>query len=217
MVDGLLLMLTWLSPAFPTGGFAWSHGLEWAVEAGDVMDRQTLQDWVTDLLRHGSGRNDAVLLRHACRGESLADLAVFAAACASSRERAAETLSQGAAFMAAAKPWLPPDLAAIFAEAGPLAYPVAVGALASAHGIDEEAATLAYLHGWSANLISAGVRLIPLGQTAGLAVQAALAPILRETAVNTREISLDAIAGCCIRAEIGSMRHETQYTRLFRS
>lgn len=217
MADDLLHLLTWLSPAFPTGGFAYSHGLEWAVQAGDVTTIDTLTAWMIDLLRHGPGRNDMILLRHAYRADGLADIAAFAAASAPTRELAAETLNQGSAFVAAAKPWLNPDLAAIFMAIGPIAYPVAVGALAAAHQIGEEAVVLAYIHAWTANLVSAGVRLIPLGQNAGLAVQAALAPVLRETAAQTAYAPLETIAGCCIRAEIASMRHETQYTRLFRS
>jgi urease accessory protein len=217
MAEALLHLLTWLSPAFPTGGFAYSHGLEFAVEAGDVTDAAGLEVWLADLLRHGAGRTDAVLLRHAYHATDLAAVAAFAAACAPSRELAAETINQGTAFVAAAKPWLPASLAATFAAIGPIAYPVAVGALSAATGIDEEAVTIAYLHGWSANLVSAGVRLIPLGQSAGLAVQAGLESVIRATAVASDGASLDSIASCCVAAEIASMRHETQYTRLFRS
>jgi urease accessory protein len=217
MAEALLHLLTWLSPAFPTGGFAYSHGLEFAVEDGDVTSAATLQDWLADLLHDGAGRNDAILLRHAYHTADLCAVATFAAACAPTRELAAETINQGTAFVAAAKPWLPPALATMFAEIGPIAYPVAVGALAAAAGIDETATTIAYLHAWTASIVSAGVRLIPLGQTAGLAVQAGLEPAIRETADRTRGASLDAIASACISAEIASMRHETQYTRLFRS
>ncbi|SIR27064.1 urease accessory protein [Acidiphilium rubrum] len=217
MADDLLHLLTWLSPAFPTGGFAYSHGLEYAVEARDVTDGAMLREWIGALLRYGAGRTDAILLRHAYRADDLPRIAAFAAACAPTRELAAETLNQGTAFVAAAKPWLPPDLAAVLAAIGPIAYPVAVGALAGATGTDQEATTIAYLHAWCATLVLAGVRLIPLGQSAGLAVQAALEPIIRAIAEQTRGAELDDIAACCIAADIGSMRHETQYTRLFRS
>ncbi|MGC9268587.1 urease accessory protein UreF [Acidiphilium sp.] len=217
MAEALLHLLTWLSPAFPTGGFAYSHGLEFAVEAGDVRDAAGLAAWLADVLRYGAGRNDAVLLRHAYHARDLAEIAAFAAACAPSRELAAETINQGAAFVAAAKPWMPASLAAIFAAIGPVAYPVAVGALAGATGIDEAAVSIAYLHGWTANLVSAGVRLIPLGQNAGLAVQAGLEAVIGEMVAATRGASLETIASACIGAEMASMRHETQYTRLFRS
>jgi urease accessory protein len=217
MTEQLLRLLTWLSPAFPTGGFAYSHGLEWAVEAGDVRDAAALTSWLDDLLRHGAPRNDAILLRQAYRAGAgrLAEIAEFAAACAPAREIAAETLNQGGAFIAAASPWMPDPLAAILPA--PIAHPVAVGALAAACGIGEDAAVTAYLHGFIANLVSAGVRLIPLGQTAGLRVQKALEAAILETAAATRYTQLEDIGGACLRADLAAMRHETQYTRLFRS
>jgi len=209
---GLLRLLAWLSPAFPTGGFAYSHGIEWAVEAGDITDGETLRAWLTDLLTHGAVRSDAILLRHACRPDAdLVSLAELAAAAAPARERQAESLNQGAAFVRAATAWGCPGLP------DPVAYPVAVGALAGAHGIDEDAACLGFLQAVTANLISAAVRLVPLGQSTGLAVLAALEPVILCTAAATRGAGLDDIGGAVFRSDIAAMRHETQYTRLFRS
>jgi urease accessory protein len=207
----LLRLLAWLSPAFPTGAYAYSHGLEWAVECGDVTDGDSLLVWLTDILLHGSGRNDAILLRHAHRASDLAGLNDLAAAIAPSRERRTETLDQGTAFVAAAAAWQPPHLPER------VAYPVAVGALASRHGVDEDATTAAYLQAFAANLISAGVRLVPLGQSAGLRVLAALQPIILRVAAETRTATLEDLGGCTFRSDIAAMRHETQYTRLFRS
>ncbi len=206
-----LRLLIWLSPAFPTGAFAYSHGLEWAVESGDVTDEATLSAWLSDVLAHGSGRNDAILLRHAHRGVPLDELADLAAAIAPSRERLAETLDQGAAFIAAAAAWQPPPLPAR------VAYPVAVGALAGHHRIAEDATAAAYLQAFASNLVSAAVRLIPLGQSAGLRVLAALEPVIGQVAAATRTATLDDIGGCAFRSDLAAMRHETQYTRLFRS
>ena len=217
----LLRLLAWLSPAFPTGGFAWSHGIEWAVEAGDVTDAATLRIWVEDVLRHGAGRNDAVLLRHAHRAatdpDRLAEIAELALAAQPARERRAESTGQGNAFALAAAAWDAAPLPALAARVGDIAYPVAVGALAGTHGIAEDDAALGYLHSFAANLISAAVRLIPLGQSAGLAVLAALAPTLLAVAAATRADDLEALGGACWRADLAAMRHETQYTRLFRS
>ena len=209
----LLRLLAWLSPAFPTGGFAYSHGLEWAVEAGDVRDGATLHAWLEEVLCHGAGRSDAILLRHAFRG---GDVAALALAVAPSRERRLEAVAQGTAFVTAAAAWLAADDPRPQGERA-MPYPVAVGALAGAHGIAEDDATLAYLNAFASNLISAAVRLVPLGQSAGLAVLAALEPTLLAVADETREASLDDIGGCVFRSDIASMRHETQYTRLFRS
>jgi urease accessory protein len=212
----LLRLLAWLSPAFPTGGFAYSHGLEWAVEAGDVRDEPSLLAWLTDVLAHGSGRSDAILLRHAHWTDraALPALAALGAAVATSRERRAETLGQGDAFARAALVWGSPRLAAL---SSPLPYPVAVGALAADHGIGEEPAVAAYLQAMMTNLISAGMRLVPLGQNAGLRVLAALERTILAVVEATRGATLDDIGTACFRSEIGAMRHETQHTRLFRS
>jgi len=213
----LVRLLTWLSPAFPTGGYAYSHGLEWAVEAGDIRDEATSAAWLRDVVQHGAGRSDAILLRHAHRAttaQALNTVADFAAAAQPSAERRAETLAQGAAFALAASVWGAPLLAA---RAGEVAYPVALGALAAAHGIAEDDAALGLLHAFVANLVSACVRLVPLGQTAGLRIQAALAPMLAAAAASTRDAAIEDIGGACFRSDIASMRHETQYTRLFRT
>ncbi len=221
--SALRRLMVWLSPAFPTGGFAYSHGLEWAVEAGDVVDRQTLHHWLADILRHGGGRSDAILFRHAHATAAdvagLRDLAELAAALGPSRERRAETLGQGGAFAAALAPWPTPPLAALGAEIGAdrIAYPVAVGAACGAHGIPADAAAGAYLTAFTANLISAAVRLIPLGQSAGVAALAGLEAVIEEVATATAGATLDDLGGACFRADITAMRHETQYTRLFRS
>ena len=208
----LLRLLVWLSPAFPTGGYAYSHGLEWAVDCGDVTDGDTLRTWLTDVLIHGSGRNDAILVRHARRaGSDHVVLNELAAAIAPSRERRAETLDQGTAFVAAAAAWHPPELPER------VAYPVAVGALAGRHGMDEDTTTAAFLQAFAANLISAAVRLVPLGQSTGLRVLAALEPTILRVTMESRTATLDDLGGCAFRSDLAAMRHETQYTRLFRS
>jgi urease accessory protein len=208
----ILLLMTWLSPGFPTGGFAYSHGLEWAVEAGDVCDAESLRRWLADILYHGAGRNDVILLRCAHRavvcGQSVEPVMEAAAALSPSAERYTETQAQGGAFAAAAAPW---------GGVAAAAYPVSVGMLAGRHGIDEDNAALALLHAFIANLISAAVRLVPLGQSAGLRVQAELAQDILQLIEETRGAGLDRIGGCAFRADLAAMRHETQYTRLFRT
>ncbi len=212
----LLRLMLWLSPAFPTGGFAYSQGLEWAVAAGDVADGASLARWLEDTLAHGQGLADAMLLRAAHRAHDeparLAELAELAAAAALPRERAEETLAQGGAFLRAARCWPPCPPAGL-----PLAYPLAVGALAGLHAIAEEAAAAAFLAAQAAALVSAAVRLVPLGQSAGLAVLAGLEPALLALAARSAHIPLADLGGSAWRAEIAAMRHETQATRLFRS
>jgi urease accessory protein len=219
MADGaaLLRLLTWLAAAFPTGGFAYSHGLEWSVEAGDIPNEAALTDWVRDVLQHGALWSDAILLRHAHRADAatLHSLAELAETLAPSSERRLETLAQGAAFRAAAKPW--PCAALADFDDMPLAYPIAVGALAAAHAVGEGDATLAFLHAGAANMVFAAQRLIPLGQDAGLRVQAALEATLLSVTADTATATLDDLGSACWRTEIAAMRHETQYTRLFRT
>ncbi len=217
MAPALLRLLTWLSPAFPTGGFAYSHALEWSVAAGDVTTEAELIGWIADILAHGALWSDAIVLRHAHRAgaEELVTLAALAAAMAPSLERRLETLAQGAAFREAAKPWSAPKLEN-WPDA-PLPYPVAIGILAAAQEVDEDEAVLAFLHAGAANLISAAIRLVPLGQSAGLRAQAALEKLILATAGLTKHAELEDAGGFCLRADIASMRHETQYTRLFRT
>jgi urease accessory protein len=216
-----LRLLAWLSPAFPTGGFAYSHGLEWAVEAGDVRDAETLFAWVGDVVRHGSGWGDVIVLRHAHRARGdvavLAELAAFSLACSPSRERRAEAVGQGNAFAAAARAWDGVVLERLVAAVGDVPYAVAVGALAGVSGVDEDFAASGFLQAFASALISAAVRLVPLGQTTGLAVLARLEPCLLAAASASRGVGLDAVGGCCFRSDIAAMRHETQYSRMFRS
>jgi urease accessory protein len=223
----LLRLLAWLSPAFPTGAFAYSHGLEWAVETADVTDGPTLQGWLSDVITHGAGRSDTILLRHAHRSSrdpvGLAEVIALATAMAPARERQAEALDQGRAFLLATAPWglpwgLPRGLPRGLPDLPPrTSHAVAVGALSGRHGIAEDDAAAAYLQTFTANLISAAVRLVPLGQTTGLRVLAALESIVLQTAAATRNSALDDVGGCAFRSDLAAMRHETQYTRLFRS
>jgi len=206
----LLRLLAWVSPAFPTGAFAYSHGLEWAVEHGDVRDEATLRAWLEDVLRHGAGRTDAILFRHAHAG---ADATQLGRAVQASRERLAESIGQGDAFLRAASAWqafAPEEIHGV-----PLA--VAIGTLAGAQNIDPDLACAAMLQAFAQNLISAAVRLVPLGQSTGLSVLAALEPTILAVAEETRGKTLDDIGGCAWRSDIAAMRHETQHTRLFRS
>jgi urease accessory protein len=223
----LLRLLAWLSPAFPVGGFSYSHSLEWAIEDGTVAGPADLEAWIGDVVRHGAARSDAILFAHAWRAAAtvdtaaLASLAELAAAFQPSRERHLETTAQGRAFLATVMAAWPDDrlvrLAAAFLPNGPVAYPIAVAAASAAAEIPLGAALAAWLGAFAANLVSAGVRAIPIGQTDGQTIVARLAPLIEEIAASASAASLDDLGGAALRADIASMRHETQYTRLFRS
>lgn len=223
--DGFLKLLVWLSPSFPVGAFSYSHGIEWAVEAGDIVDRASLETWLTGVMLHGTGLTDAVVLRHAHAmtaardGPRLAAVAELAAAFQPSRERALETFNQGRAFLdTIAAAWPAPGVEFLRSVwGGDTAYPLAVGVAAAAHEIDANDACVAYLHALLANLVSASVRLVPLGQTDGQRAIAAMGDVIQRIARRSDTMSLDDLGGCALRSDIASMHHETQYTRLFRS
>ena len=217
-------LMVWLSPSFPVGSFAYSHGLEWAVEAGDVDDAPSLEAWLDDLLHHGGPWSDAVLLAQTHRAVTARDdakfddVAALAAALAPTQERKLETLAQGAAFLAAVRAaWPSPALERAKPFEGEIAFPVAVGLTAAGHGIALTATLEAYLVALVTNLVSAAVRLIPLGQTDGTKAVAKLVPAAKQVAARAAAAAIDDIGGAALRSDIASMRHETQYTRLFRS
>jgi urease accessory protein len=217
--------MTWLSPAYPVGAFSYSSGIEWAVEAGDVSDAESLRQWLEAVIRQGSGFCDLVLLAHAHRAvaanndDALRTVAELGSVLAPSKERHLETTALGRAFVGATRAAWPCAALDRLTKVwdGAIAYPVAVGVAAAGHGIALEPALHAFLQGAAANLVSAGVRLVPLGQTDGQRILAALEETIAATAARAFATSLDDIGGAAFRADIASMRHETQYTRLFRS
>jgi urease accessory protein len=221
----LYRLMTWMSPAYPVGAFSYSSGIEWAVDAGDIGSAETLCKWLATMIRQGSVFCDAALFAHAHRtaaagdDKALAAVAELAAALAGSKERFLETTAQGQAFRDITQAaWPAPALDRLTAAwDGAVAYPVVVAAACAGHGIALAPALDAFLHGVVSNLISAGVRLIPLGQTDGQRVLAALETEIAQTAVRAGTIALDEIGSTAPRADIASKRHETQYTRLFRS
>ncbi|WP_421725666.1 urease accessory protein UreF [Bauldia sp.] len=221
----LVRLMTWLSPAFPVGAYTYSHGLEWAIEDGTVATADDLEGWLRDVLIHGGGRNDAILLVHAHQAlaaddeSALRDAAEIAVALQPSKERHLETTAQGNAFtQAVAAAWPNGRFEDAVASVGsPIAYPIAVAIAAAAHDVPAKLTVTAYLSAFVANIVSAGIRAIPIGQTAGQRTIAALLPACEQVAAEAIAADLDVLGGCALRADIASMKHETQYTRLFRS
>lgn len=218
----LYRLMTWLSPAYPVGAFSYSHGLEWLVETGAVRDAATLVAWLEDVLAFGAGRNDAIFFTAAYRAagdlDKLREIAELAAAFAPAAERHLETCAQGSAFSAVTRrAWRSPTLDRIDQDDAPLAYPVAVAVAAADHGIELALALPAYLQAFSANLVSAGVRLVPLGHTDGQIALTRLETPVARAAEAGLSLTLDDLGGATVLADIAAMRHETQYTRLFRS
>jgi urease accessory protein len=221
----LYRLMTWLSPSFPVGAFSYSSGIEWAVEAGDIGDAASLRDWLASMLAAGAGFCDGVFLAHAQRAallrddEVLRDIAELAAAFVPSRERQLETSAQGRAFIDIARAaWNCDGLDRMISCCdGAIVYPVAVGLVSAAHRVPLAPTMHAFLHALVSNWISSGARLVPLGQTDSQRLLALLEPVVGATGKRALDASLDDLGSATFRADLASMRHETQYTRLFRS
>lgn len=221
-------LLTWLSPAFPVGGYSYSHGIEYAVGAGLIEDAAGLQTWIESILRHGAGRCDMILLGEAWRAERdrddrrLEHVLAYGEAFRGTAELALESFAQGRAFLDGVRAaWPNPRLDALLRLAmdaeRALAYPVVLGVACCVAGLEEPLARHAYGHAFAANLVSAGVRLIPLGQSDGLRVVAALEETVRAVAEESADLGLADLGTATWMVDWASARHETQYTRLFRS
>lgn len=211
----LVRLMTWLSPGFPVGAFAFSHGLETAIADGVLHDRLSVVQWISTLMEQGSGWNDLLFLRAAWRAVDMGDEAGLAEAASlgialgGSLERRQETAALGAAFLEAARPWATID--------GTLPYPVAVGAVAARCGIGVEPALEAYAHAFAANLTAAATRLVPLGQGDMVRIVHDLERPCLDAARRAAQSGLDGLGSAAFLSDIAAMRHETQKTRLFRS
>ncbi|GAC1335624.1 MAG: urease accessory UreF family protein [Beijerinckiaceae bacterium] len=220
-----LPLAVWLSPMFPVGAFAYSHGLEWAHEAGDIASADDLRDWLVTLLRQGAPRNDAILLAEAYRATlqrdaaRLSEINELALALATSRERRLETATQGNAFLLAIrKSWPCAALDLLDRKADEdVAYPVAIAVAAAGHGLALQATLDMFCVGFISNLVSAAIRLGIVGQTDGQSIIAALMTTIRDIAQMSGGATLDDLGASAFRSDLASLRHEVQYTRLFRS
>lgn len=208
---GLLTLVQWLSPAFPVGGYAYSHGLEAAIASGKVQTAAALEGWIAILLAEGAGRNDAILLAEALKPRAdLPALAALAGALAASRERLVETQEQGRALLATTNALRGEDYP-------PMPYPVALGAAAAPLGLPVAQVLALYLHAFASNLVQAGVRFIPLGQTEGQRALAALHPVIQRVAHDAATAGLEGLGGGALRSDLAAMQHETMDVRIFRT
>jgi len=223
----LYRLMSWLSPFYPVGGFSYSHGLDYAVEAGLVNDAAMLKLFVETVLAHGAGRSDAALFVAAWRAaqacdkarlDEIDDIADLALAWRGSKEAALESEAQGTAFLATTRAAWPAPLLEEFArDHVSVAFPVAVAVAAAAHRVPLAASLAAYLHAFASNLVSAGMRLIPLGQSDGQDIVAKLEAAIAACGQSALKTPLESVGISAPLIDWCSMRHETQYTRLFRS
>lgn len=224
-IDPALLLQIWLSPSFPVGSFAYSHGLEYAVQAEAVKDQATCREWLADLITLGSWHNDAIIAGVAwqavTRGDNdaIADIIELGLALAPSRERHLESVQQGNAFMAAARrSWPHPALNNFpAAEAPDIPYAVALGIFSATHGIARDAMISAFGLGFAQALVSAALRLSIIGHTDGQKILASLLPLISQAAEYLKAATLDDLGSATFLSDIASLQHETQFTRFFRS
>ena len=224
----LLRLQSWLSPTFPIGSYSYSHGLEWAVEAEHVHDRESLVDWLDADLRYGSGQNEAIFFIEAWRcaiadnRAKLLEIAELAAAFRGTSEFALETTQQGTAGLSTLRQVWPDRLldwlSGAFSESKvqPTAA-VVLGVRSAGQGIPGATALAAFLQSYISNLVIAGVRLIPLGQVGGQLAIAALEDSILATTAQAEKATIDDLGSAAFMVDLASMAHETQYTRLFRS
>jgi urease accessory protein len=224
----LLRLQSWLSPTFPNGAYSYSHGLEWAVEAGQVDGRGGLVDWLEADLRYGSGRNEALFFGEAYRNAldnelaKLAQVAELAAASRGTAEFVLEASQQATACLSTLRKVWPDRLLdwlsdTLFGLQMPPAQAIVVGIRAAREGIPLSLALPTFLHGYVANLVNAGVRLIPLGQTDGQLAIAELEPAILLASGKACDATIDDLGSAAVMTDFASISHETQYTRLFRS
>ncbi|HEY0801992.1 MAG TPA: urease accessory protein UreF [Steroidobacteraceae bacterium] len=214
----------WLSPSFPNGAYSYSHGLEWAVEAGHIHDRSSLVDWLEADLCCGSGRNEAIFFSEAYRcvvendQAGLSRVAELAAAFRGTSEFALESSQQATACLSTLRRVWPDRILDLFSEMScqPI-LAVVLGARSASERIPVRMALPAFLHSYVANLAIAGVRLIPLGQTDGQLAVSALEDAVLSCSAQGKCATLDDLGSAGFMVELASMAHETQYTRLFRS
>lgn len=210
-MTSLLTLVHWLSPSFPTGAFAYSHGLEAAISSGMVASHADLRQWVSEVLEFGAGRQDAILMAVALRDDTNLDaLDDLARALQPGAERLAETLDQGTAFARTVSGLTGRDLP-------PRCLAIAVAEAARPLGLTTEQVVALYLHAFALNLTTIAMRFMPLGQEAGQAVQASLHPLIAEIAAQSPDFSLDDLGASALGADMSSLEHETMEVRIFRT
>ena len=206
----LITVMQWLSPAFPIGGFAYSHGLEWAINKGHVGNREELQKWISDLLEYGSLKNDAILIKLVLQGSDPREINELAMALCPASERLSETQLQGGAFCKIMR-----DVWSL--EINDLTLPIALALAAKNESIDQNLVLPAYLHSFCSNLISVATRLIPIGQTDGQKTLRELSPLILDSVRAVTKSDIDDLGSACFLSDVSAMQHEYLQPRVFKT
>lgn len=225
----LLLLLQLASPALPVGGFAYSQGLEKAIEDGIVHDAATAGRWIGDLLTLSLARSEAPLwLRafDACAGGDPAALSHWNEEIVALRETAelrAETQQMGSSLLRVfpalgiAPPVFDAQTGAGQPAVQPVAFPVAFACACATLGLPREEGLTVYLWAWAENQVLVAVKTVPLGQQAGQTLLHALQPVIAQAVQTAAALGDEDIGSAAVGFALACMRHETQYSRLYRS
>ena len=205
-----MTVMQWMSPAFPIGAFAYSHGLEWAIDKDHVSNGEKLQKWITDLLEYGSLRSDAIFISLILRGHDVRKMNELSMALCPAGERLLETKLQGSAFAKVIEDVWQQDI-------GELSLPIAVALAAKNQSIEQDLILPAYLHAFCSNLISAAIRLIPIGQTEGQRIMLELYPTISDLVKTASESEIDDLNSACFFSDVSAMEHEYLQPRIFKT
>ena len=205
-----MTVMQWMSPAFPIGAFAYSHGLEWAIDKGHVNNGEKLQKWITDLLEYGSLRTDAISISLILRGHDFKKMNELSMALCPARERLLETKLQGSAFAKIIEDVWQQDI-------GELSLPVAVALAAKNQSIEQDLILPAYLQAFCSNLISVAIRLIPIGQTEGQRIMFELSSTISDLVQSASESEIDDLNSACFFSDVSAMEHEHLQPRIFKT
>ena len=205
-----MTVMQWMSPAFPVGAFAYSHGLEWAIDKDHVSNGEKLQKWITDLLEYGSLRTDAIFISLILRGHDVRKMNELSMALCPAGERLLETKLQGSAFAKVIEDVWQQDI-------GELSLPIAVALAAKNQSIEQDLILPAYLHAFCSNLISAAIRLIPIGQTEGQRIMLELYTTISDLVQTASESEIDDLNSACFFSDVSAMEHEYLQPRIFKT
>ncbi|MBW4664501.1 MAG: urease accessory protein UreF [Chroococcus sp. CMT-3BRIN-NPC107] len=218
----VLSLLQLVSPALPVGAYSYSEGLETLVEWGTIRNRHTFKHWLEQELSYGAICLEAAVMLRTYEATVRSDRAAliywnnWLSAARETSELRASSWQMGQSLMGLLLALKPIEAQNICLE-GECNYAVSLGIFAALEQINPQSLILGYLHSWATNLITAGVKLIPLGQTAGQILLHELHASISDAATKIISLEDDDLSSCSWGLSLASMAHETQYTRLFRS
>ena len=206
--EALQILQTWFSPSFPVGSFSYSHGLEAMINDNLVKSKEDILDYLKCILKHGTGKNDIILMKYTYQGEELNELAL---SLCPSKERKIESIEIGNAFRKVlADSW-------DFKIQENTAYPIAVAKAAKHFNIPLNLTLVSYLQSFASNLINVCIKHIPIGQKIGQDCIIQTYDLIRELEKESENLNLEDLGGICFNSDIYSIKHENLKTRIYKT